>query len=164
MSSNVTGTKSSLEYDFKSATDNRKSSKKISSLMALSPFIKKYWVGIAFASIVLLITAAISLVIPIAVRYVVDSFNEGSTVLMDRYFSFAILIASFFALGTALRFYLVTRIGERIVADIRSAVFSRVIKMSPPFFEKILTGEVLSEKGNIPIFKFSTALLRVILG
>ncbi len=144
MSSNVTGTKSSLEYDFKSATDNRKSSKKISSLMALSPFIKKYWVGIAFASIVLLITAAISLVIPIAVRYVVDSFNEGSTVLMDRYFSFAILIASFFALGTALRFYLVTRIGERIVADIRSAVFSRVIKMSPQFFENILTGEVLS--------------------
>ena len=63
---------------------------------------------------------------------------------MDRYFSVAILIASFFALGTALRFYLVTRIGERIVADIRSAVFSRVIKMSPPFFEKILTGEVLS--------------------
>ena len=143
-SENIPEDKGTLTYDFGSISDERKKSKRISSLIALWPFMKKYWVGLSFATIVLLVTAGVSLIIPIAVRYVVDSFNDGSTILMDRYFTIAIGIAAFFALGTALRFYLVTRIGERIVADIRSAVFSRVISMSPPFFEKILTGEVLS--------------------
>ena len=72
-----------------------KKSKKISSLIALWPFMKKYWVGLSFATFVLLVTAGVSLIIPIAVRYVVDSFNDGSTVLMDRYFTFAIGIAAF---------------------------------------------------------------------
>ena len=134
----------SLIYDFESASNDRQKSRRISSLVALWPFMRTYWIGISFATIVLLVTASISLVIPIAVRLAVDSFNDGSILLMDRYFSLAVLIAGVFAVGTAFRFYLVTRIGERIVADIRSAVFSRVINMSPVFFEKILTGEVLS--------------------
>ena len=56
----------------------------------------------------------------------------------------AVIIAGCLALGTAARYYLVTRLGERIVADIRVAVFTKVIHMSPEFFEKILTGEILS--------------------
>ena len=48
------------------------------------------------------------------------------------------------AVGTALRYYFVTRLGERVVADIRVAVFDRMISMSPAFFERIMTGEVLS--------------------
>ena len=48
------------------------------------------------------------------------------------------------AVGIGLRYYLVTQIGERVVADIRKAVFERLIGMSPAFYEKVITGEVLS--------------------
>ena len=48
------------------------------------------------------------------------------------------------AVGTGLRYYLVTRLGERVVADIRKAVFDRMIGMSPAFYERLMTGEVLS--------------------
>ena len=64
--------------------------------------------------------------------------------ILDRYFLAALGVAAALALGTGLRYYLVTRLGERVVADIRKAVFDRVIGMSPTFFEKIMTGEVLS--------------------
>ena len=63
---------------------------------------------------------------------------------MDAYFAAAIGIAALLALGTAARFYLVTRLGERVIADIRRAIYDRVIGMSPGFYERIMTGEVLS--------------------
>ena len=63
---------------------------------------------------------------------------------MDAYFLAAIGIAALLALGTAARFYLVTRLGERVIADIRRAIYDRVIGMSPGFYERIMTGEVLS--------------------
>ncbi|HHB80333.1 MAG TPA: ATP-binding cassette domain-containing protein, partial [Aliiroseovarius sp.] len=81
---------------------------------------------------------------PIAVRRVVDGFGTATSDLLDRYFLAALAIAFLLAIGTGLRYYLVTRLGERVVADIREAVFARVIAMSPAFFEKIMTGEVLS--------------------
>jgi ATP-binding cassette subfamily B protein len=75
---------------------------------------------------------------------VVDSFNTADAGLLDQYFAAALGIAGLLALGTALRYYLVTRLGERVVADIRKAVFDRTIGMSPAFFERLMTGEVLS--------------------
>ncbi|MBQ0751129.1 MAG: ATP-binding cassette domain-containing protein, partial [Roseovarius sp.] len=62
----------------------------------------------------------------------------------DQYFAAAVIIAALLAVGTGLRYLLVTRLGERVVADIRKAVFDRVIGMSPAFFERLMTGEVLS--------------------
>ena len=82
--------------------------------------------------------------LPLAVRGIVDSFSSESIELTNKYFLVAVIIAGCLALGTAARYYLVTRLGERIVADIRVAVFTKVIHMSPEFFEKILTGEILS--------------------
>ena len=64
--------------------------------------------------------------------------------MLNRYFMAALAIAGLLAIGTGLRYALVTRLGERVVADIRKAVFDRVIGMSPAFFEGIMTGEVLS--------------------
>jgi len=84
------------------------------------------------------------LTFPIAIRRVVDGFFSNSTSLMDYYFAAAFGLASLLALGTALRFYLVTRLGERVVADIRKALFNKVISMSPGFYERLLTGEILS--------------------
>ena len=63
---------------------------------------------------------------------------------MDAYFGAAIAIAALLAIGTALRFYLVSRLGERVIADIRKAIYDKVIGMSPAFYERVMTGEVLS--------------------
>ncbi|QPZ92375.1 ABC transporter transmembrane domain-containing protein [Thioclava electrotropha] len=123
--------------------DDRPKTKKIGALKGLGPFIAPYK-GLAFGALLALIaTASISLILPLAVRRVVDGFQQGAA-LLDQYFFAALVIAGLLALGTGLRYYLVTRFGERVVADIRKAVFGRVISMSPAFFERILTGEIIS--------------------
>ncbi|SEW04038.1 ATP-binding cassette, subfamily B [Aliiroseovarius sediminilitoris] len=124
--------------------DEREKSKRIGALAGLWPFMQPYrfWILAAFCALVF--TAGISLTLPIAVRRVVDGFGDATTQLLDRYFLAALAVASLLALGTGLRYYLVTRLGERVVADIRKAVFGRVVGMSPAFYENIMTGEVLS--------------------
>lgn len=126
------------------ATDEREKSKKISGLSALWPFMLPYRLLMAAAIFALVLTAMISLALPLAVRRVIDNFGTADGTILDQYFLAAIAIAALLALGTALRYALVTRLGERVVADIRKAVFDRVIGMSPSFYENIMTGEVLS--------------------
>ena len=124
--------------------EERDASKEIGALRGLWPFLKPYRLMMAAAGIALVITASVSLVLPIAVRRVVDNFDVAETDLLDQYFEAALAIVLLLAVGTALRYYLVTRLGERVVADIRKAVFERMIGMSPAFYERIMTGEVLS--------------------
>ena len=126
------------------ATDEREKSKKISGLSALWPFMLPYRLLMAAAIFALILTAMISLALPLAVRRVIDNFGSADGAVLDQYFLAAIAIAALLALGTGLRYALVTRLGERVVADIRKAVFDRVIGMSPSFYENIMTGEVLS--------------------
>ena len=126
------------------ATDEREKSKKISGLSALWPFMLPYRLLMAAAIFALVLTAMISLALPLAVRRVIDNFGTADGTILDQYFLVAIAIAALLALGTGLRYALVTRLGERVVADIRKAVFDRVIGMSPSFYENIMTGEVLS--------------------
>jgi ATP-binding cassette subfamily B protein len=126
------------------AADKRAASKKIGAMGMLWPFVKPYKTLVFLALVALTFTAMISLVMPLAVRQVVDNFDIAENSLLDRYFAMAFVVAGLLAVGTALRYYLVTRLGERIVADIRVAVFDRMIGMSPAFFEKVMTGEVLS--------------------
>ena len=123
---------------------DRDKSKRISALKELWPFLKPYKLMILAAFLALTLTAAVSLILPLAVRRVVDTFSSGNTLILDQYFIAAIGIAGLLSIGTALRYALVTRLGERVVTDIRKAVFSRVIHLSPQFYEKIMTGEVLS--------------------
>ncbi len=122
----------------------RKASKDIGALQALWPFMSPYKPMLFLAGAALTLTAMISLILPLAVRRVVDNFNSDQLDLLQSYFLAAIGIAALLAVGTAMRYYLVTRLGERVVADIRVAVFDRMIGMSPAFYEKIMTGEVLS--------------------
>ncbi|WP_432449053.1 ABC transporter transmembrane domain-containing protein [Aliiroseovarius marinus] len=124
--------------------DEREKSKRIGALSGLWPFMRPYRLWIFAAFVALVFTAGISLILPIAVRRVIDGFDGATNQLLDKYFLAALAVASLLALGTGLRYYLVTRLGERIVADIRKAVFDRVVGMSPAFYEKIMTGEVLS--------------------
>jgi len=124
--------------------EERAKSKRISAMAGLWPFVRPYKLILIAAVLALILTAAISLILPIAVRQVVDSFGSSNGEILDKYFLAALLIAGLLAVGTGLRYYLVTRLGERVVADIRKAVFARMIGMSPSFYEQIMTGEVLS--------------------
>ncbi|THD81607.1 ATP-binding cassette domain-containing protein [Aliigemmobacter aestuarii] len=114
------------------------------ALSGLVPFLRPYRGLVVLALAALTLTAMVSLALPLAVRRVVDGFNEGDVSLLDRYFAAAMALAALLAVGTGFRYYLVTKLGERVVADIRRAVFDRVLGLSPAFFERILTGEVLS--------------------
>ena len=122
----------------------RQKSKNMGSLKALWPFVRPYNALVLGALGALVITAVVSLTLPLAVRRVVDNFYTKDPQTLDLYFAAALGIAALLALGTGLRYALVTRLGERVVADIRKAVFDRVIGMSPSFYEKTMTGEVLS--------------------
>ena len=124
-------------------TQDRPTSRRVGALRALAPFLWPYRGQVALALMALMVTAGISLILPLAVRRVVDGFSAGAE-LLDEYFGAALMIVALLALGTGLRYFLVTRIGERVVADIRKAVFARVITLSPGFFERIMTGEILS--------------------
>ena len=130
--------------DTNPGSEDRARSKRVGALAGLWPFVRPYrgLVVLAFGALVL--TAAISLVLPLVVRQVVDGFEAEELVLLDRYFVAALGVSVALALGTGLRYYLVTRLGERVVTDIRKAVFARVIGLSPAFYERIMTGEVLS--------------------
>jgi len=124
--------------------EDRARSRRIGILAALWPYMRPYLGLIIAAGVALVFTSAVSLTLPLAVRRVVDNFRDGSSELLDQYFLAALGIAALLAVGTGLRYALVTKLGERVVADLRKAVFDRVIGMSPQFFEKIMTGEVLS--------------------
>jgi ATP-binding cassette subfamily B protein len=123
---------------------DRPKARSVGPLRGLLPFLRPYRGNVAAALAALVLTAAVSLVLPLAVRRVVDGFSVKDDALLNAYFAAAVGIAALLAIGTALRFWLVTRLGERVVADIRAAVYARVIGMSPAFYERLLTGEVLS--------------------
>ena len=124
--------------------DERATSKRVGSLRGLMPFLRPYRSLLLMAVAALVLTACVSLILPLAVRRVVDSFNADATSLLDQYFAAAIGIAALLAVGTGLRYYFVTRLGERVVADIRLALFDRVMGLSPAFFERLMTGEIVS--------------------
>ncbi len=111
----------------------------------LAGFFKPYRWRIAFALAALLIAAGATLTLPLAVRQIVDQqvFSK-QTLLVDYYFLSLFGIVLIIAAASAMRFYLVMWLGERIVADIRSAVFDHVLRLDPVFFEVTRTGEVLS--------------------
>ena len=124
--------------------EDRARSRQIGALAALWPFLRPYRLLLAAAVAALTATAMVTLALPLAVRRVVDGFGADEVALLNAYFLAALGIAGLLALGTGLRYYLVTRLGERVVADIRKAVFERMIGMSPAFYERVMTGEVIS--------------------
>ncbi|MEM6940799.1 MAG: ABC transporter transmembrane domain-containing protein [Pseudomonadota bacterium] len=139
-------------------TEERAKSRDVGALRALGPFMLPYRGLMAAAALALVITAMVSLALPQAVRRVVDTFGSGDLILLDQYFAAAVGIAVLLAIGTALRFALVTLLGERVVADVRKAVFDRVITMSPAFYERLMTGEVLSR------ITTDTTLIQTVIG
>jgi len=114
-------------------------------LRALIPYIRPYRVTLYLAIAALLLASAAQLAMPIAVRYLIDAgVMADSAASIDKYFLALFAVAMALGLFSAIRFYLVTWLGERVVADIRKAVYSHIIHLDPTFFEITKTGEVLS--------------------
>ena len=120
-------------------------SRKLRPLLSLMPYVARYrWQAIA-ALVALVVAAITTLVVPIAVRRMIDfGFSRESVSLIDSYFSVMIAIVGVLALASAARFYLVTTLGERIVADLREDVFGHLISLSPAYFDEAKTGELIS--------------------
>jgi ATP-binding cassette, subfamily B, bacterial len=118
---------------------------RIKPLARLIPYIARYR-GRAFAALAALTVAALTtLVVPVAVRRMIDfGFSDKAVQLIDSYFAVMIGVVALLAISSALRYYLVTTLGERIVADVRSDVFAHLTRLSSAFFDTARTGEIVS--------------------
>src|SRR5580704_7560622 len=113
-------------------------------LLSLWPFAARYRGRIALAFCALLIAAIATLAVPIALRRMIDfGFDRDRIGLINRYFMVMIVVAGVLAAASAARYYLVTTIGERVVADVRAAVFDHITGLSASFFDTALTGELI---------------------
>ena len=115
------------------------------SLTPLLPFSLRYKGRMAAALLALTVASAATLALPVAARRVIDhGFSEGDGGLIDAYFGVMILVVATIAVASAARFYTVVTLGERIVADIRAAVFGRLTELDPAFFDRSRSGELVS--------------------
>ena len=124
---------------------HRRKSRNLRPLLQLVPYVTRYK-GRVLCAFVALFTASIAtLAVPLALRRIVDlGFSAENVEFIDNYFAMMIVIAAVLALASSARFYFVTWIGERVVADLRDAVFARLTALSMSFYERTETGEVLS--------------------
>jgi ATP-binding cassette subfamily B protein len=118
---------------------------RVRPLLALIPYVMRYRGQVAAALVALLIAAAATLVVPLAVRRMIDfGFSAERIGLIDQYFAVMLAVAAVLAIASATRYYLVTNIGERVVADLRAAVFAHLTELAPAFFDTAKTGELTS--------------------
>ena len=118
---------------------------KLRPLVQLAPYIGRYRGRAVAALASLIVAAATTLIVPVAVRRMIDfGFSEQAAVLIDSYFAVMIAVVAVLAASSALRYYLVTTLGERIVADLRSDVFAHLTRLSSAFFDAAKTGEMIS--------------------
>lgn len=125
--------------------DKTASRKKTGEIRLLWGFLSQYKKTMVAALVALLIASGATLLIPLAFRSMIDEgFSAKNAGLINIYFAALLGVAIVLAVATFARHYYVSWIGERVVADIRRAVFSNVIGLSPTFFENNLTGEIIS--------------------
>ena len=133
--------------------------RRLAPLAALAPFVRPHLRLILLALLALLVAAGASLALPIAARQVIDhGFHGDGAAHVGRYFLGLLAVTIVMGLASASRYYLVSWIGERVVADVRNRVFSHLLGMSPEFFERARTGELLSRLNT------DTTLVQVVVG
>src|ERR1700721_149680 len=119
--------------------------KSLNPLLALWPFLRPYWPMMVGGVFALLIAAGAQLALPVALRQLIDHvFAQKDLVTVNKWFLGFLAAAVIFGAFAALRFYMVTWVGERVVADLRTAIYRRVVRMDPMFYETTRVGEVLS--------------------
>jgi ATP-binding cassette subfamily B protein len=117
----------------------------LSALKPLIPYALAYKGRIAGALAALLGASLATLAVPIAVRRVIDhGFAEASGDLIDAYFGMLVVVVAALALASALRYHLVITLGERVVADLRAAVFAHLTRLDAAFFDAARSGEIVS--------------------
>src|SRR6266704_5320785 len=143
------------------------SPRRLSALKGLWPFLRPYRARLALAFILLCLGSATILLVPLAFRDLIDfGFGErrqpGGGLLgaltLNGHFVALFGLAAFWALAVSARFYTVSWVGERATADLRNAVYARVLSQSPQFFETLQTGEVLSRLTG------DTTLIQTVVG
>ncbi|HEY1631535.1 MAG TPA: ABC transporter transmembrane domain-containing protein [Rhizomicrobium sp.] len=137
----------------------RPKARSLRPLRRLLPFLHPYRWAIAIATVSLVLSSSASLFIPPAIRGMIDhGFDKTNAGLIGKYFLALMGVAAVLGISTATRFYFVTWLGERVIADIRKAVFDHVLGMTPAFFEVTRTGEVLSR------LTADTTLVQTVIG
>ena len=146
-------------YVDRSVDQDRENGANIKVLTAIWPYIRPYLAAVLGAGIALIVAASTVLALGQGLRFMVDrGFGDGGGRVLDLALSVLLGVVVVLAMATYARFYIVSWIGERVVADIRQAVFDHVLKLSPGFFEITRTGEVLSRLTT------DTTLLQVVIG
>jgi ATP-binding cassette, subfamily B, bacterial len=114
-------------------------------LKRLLPYLARYRGRVIMALLSLFVASAATLAIPVAVRRLLDNgFNAGSAELVNQYFLVMLAVVLVLAAGSAIRFYYVMWLGERVVADVRDALFRHLMELTPSFYETQKTGDVVS--------------------
>lgn len=120
-------------------------SKDLRPLLNLLPYLKLYRRQVVYALIALVFASASTLVVPVAVRQILDQgFNAANIELINSYFLGMIGVVFVMAASSAIRFYYVSWIGERVVADVRDSLFGHLLTLTPQFYESQKTGNVVS--------------------
>ena len=143
-------------YMDRSVDQDRENGGNIKVLTAIWPYLRPYLAAVLGAGVALIVAASTVLALGQGLRFMVDrGFGDG---VLDLALGVLLGVVVVLAMATYARFYIVSWIGERVVADIRQAVFDHVLKLSPGFFEITRTGEVLSRLTT------DTTLLQVVIG
>ncbi len=152
--------------------EHRDKSSSLKPLQRLWPFMAKYPARIALFLFFLIVAAILGLALPSAGRLLVDcGFGENAAAFayckqfalgdpgkISSYFRLAIVLAVLVGLTSALRFYHVSVLGQRVITDLRKAVYDHLLNLSPVFFERVRTGEVLSRLTT------DTTLIETVIG
>ena len=136
----------------------RAKSRSLTPLRRVLPFLYPYRFRIAFATLALFVSSTATLVLPYFARRLIDHVGAAELNQISHYFLLLLAGAAVLGFATALRFYFVTWIGERVVADVRTAVFNHVLELTPSFFEITRTGEVVSR------LTADTTLIQTVVG
>ncbi|MBU6299212.1 MAG: ATP-binding cassette domain-containing protein [Alphaproteobacteria bacterium] len=141
------------------AAAGRAKSRSLTPLRGLLPFLRPYRWTIVAAVVAMLVAATATLILPLAGRGLIDhGFNAAEAAQISQYFLAFLAVAAVMGVSAATRYYFVTWTGERVIADLRKAVFDNVIALTPSFFEVTRTGEVLSR------LTADTTLIQTVIG
>lgn len=134
------GTKSEAET---AAGERQRTS--LRDLKPLLPYALQYKGRIAAALVALVLASVATLAIPTAVRRIIDNgFSPENAGFIDRYFSVMIAVVAVLACASAARYYLVMTLGERVMTDVRTAVFAHLTRLDPSFYDQARSGEIVS--------------------
>ena len=121
----------------------------LARLAGLARFLWPYRARIAIAALALLVAAVCVLALGRGLQYVVDrGFGSGDPRLLDQALAAMIAVVALYAAATWTRFYFMMSVGERVVTDLRRAVFDHLLGLEPAFFESARTGELMSRLTN----------------